>query len=90
MILTPPHRNLIAQAHNGSGKTTCFTLGILSRVNVNEPDARVDDLSDERRWVIQNVGVMQRMGKYTNISITVHGGSRNTTGITKNRLTGRW
>lgn len=33
MILTPPHRNLIAQAHNGSGKTTCFTLGILSRVH---------------------------------------------------------
>ncbi|PSR98476.1 DEAD-box ATP-dependent RNA helicase [Actinidia chinensis var. chinensis] len=23
MILTPPHKHLIAQAHNGSGKTTC-------------------------------------------------------------------
>ena len=33
MILTPPHKNLIAQAHNGSGKTTCFVLGMLSRVN---------------------------------------------------------
>ena len=31
MILEPPHRNLIAQAHNGSGKTTCFVLGIRHR-----------------------------------------------------------
>lgn len=33
MILSPPHRDLIAQAHNGSGKTTCFVLGMLSRVD---------------------------------------------------------
>lgn len=33
MILTPPYRNLIAQAQNGSGKTTCFVLGMLSRVD---------------------------------------------------------
>lgn len=35
MILTPPYRNLIAQAHNGSGKTTCFVLGMLTRVDPN-------------------------------------------------------
>lgn len=33
LILTPPHKSLIAQAHNGSGKTTCFTLSMLSRVD---------------------------------------------------------
>lgn len=33
MILTPPYKHLIAQAHNGSGKTTCFILGMLSRVD---------------------------------------------------------
>ena len=33
MILTPPYKNLIAQAHNGSGKTTCFVLGMLSRID---------------------------------------------------------
>ncbi|KAJ1397032.1 RNA helicase, DEAD-box type, Q motif [Sesbania bispinosa] len=33
MILSPPHKDLIAQAHNGSGKTTCFVLGMLSRVD---------------------------------------------------------
>lgn len=41
MILTPPYKDLIAQAHNGSGKTTCFVLGMLSRVdpNLNAPQA---------------------------------------------------
>lgn len=35
MIVSPPYQNLIAQAHNGSGKTTCFVLGMLSRVDPN-------------------------------------------------------
>ncbi|KAM0049131.1 putative RNA helicase [Helianthus debilis subsp. tardiflorus] len=26
MILTPLYKNLITQAHNGFGKTTCFVL----------------------------------------------------------------
>ena len=33
MILTQPFKDLIAQVHNGSGKTTCFVLGMLSRVD---------------------------------------------------------
>lgn len=33
MILSTPYHHLIAQAHNGSGKTTCFVLGMLSRVD---------------------------------------------------------
>ncbi|KAL6336759.1 hypothetical protein AAG906_036073 [Vitis piasezkii] len=33
MILTPPYKNLIAQAHNRSCKTACFVLGMLSRVD---------------------------------------------------------
>ncbi|XP_061367861.1 DEAD-box ATP-dependent RNA helicase 38-like [Gastrolobium bilobum] len=33
MILNPPNRDLVAHAHNGSGKTTCFLLGMLSRVD---------------------------------------------------------
>lgn len=31
LILAPPHRHLIAQGHNGCGKTTCFALAMLSR-----------------------------------------------------------
>jgi ATP-dependent RNA helicase DDX19/DBP5 len=33
MILNLLHKDLIAQAHNGSGKTTCFVLGMLSRID---------------------------------------------------------
>ena len=45
MILTPPFRSLIAQAHNGSGKTTCFTLGMLGRVDTQTqaPQVRAGD-----------------------------------------------
>jgi len=35
MILEPPYKDLIAQASNGSGKTACFVLGMLSRVDPN-------------------------------------------------------
>ncbi len=31
------YRNLIAQGHNGSGKTACFVLGMLSRVDASVP-----------------------------------------------------
>ena len=36
-ILASPPRNLIGQAQSGSGKTAAFTLGMLYRINVNEP-----------------------------------------------------
>jgi ATP-dependent RNA helicase DDX19/DBP5 len=29
MILNPPHKDLIAQARNGSGQSSCFVLGML-------------------------------------------------------------
>ncbi|CAL9026616.1 unnamed protein product [Prunus brigantina] len=67
MILTPPYKDLIAQAHNGSGKTTCFVLGMLSRVdpNVNAPQALC--ICPTRELAIQNMEVLQKMGKYTGI-----------------------
>lgn len=36
-ILSNPPRNLIGQAQSGSGKTAAFTLGMLYRIEVNEP-----------------------------------------------------
>ena len=36
-ILADPPRNLIGQAHSGSGKTAAFTLGMLYRITVDEP-----------------------------------------------------
>jgi len=69
MILMPPHRNLIAQAHNGSGKTTCFTLGMLSRVDVSQQAPQALCICPTRELAIQNVMVMEKMGKYTGISL---------------------
>lgn len=36
-ILSDPPRNLIGQAQSGSGKTAAFTLGMLYRLEVNDP-----------------------------------------------------
>uniref|UniRef100_A0A0D6QVS5 RNA helicase n=1 Tax=Araucaria cunninghamii TaxID=56994 RepID=A0A0D6QVS5_ARACU len=68
MILLPPQQNLIAQAHNGSGKTTCFVLGMLSRVDpkVNAPQALC--VCPTRELAMQNQEVLQKMGKYTGIT----------------------
>lgn len=69
LILMPPHRNLIAQAHNGSGKTTCFTLGMLSRIDPNLKAPQGLMICPTRELVVQNVSVMERMGKYTGVTI---------------------
>ncbi|XP_074268820.1 DEAD-box ATP-dependent RNA helicase 38 [Silene latifolia] len=68
MILTPPYKNLIAQAHNGSGKTTCFVLGMLSRIdpNLNAPQALC--ICPTRELAVQNMEVLTRMGRYTGIT----------------------
>ena len=53
------------QAHNGSGKTTCFTLGMLARVDpaVQAPQALC--VCPTRELVVQNQMVLERMGKFT-------------------------
>ncbi|CAA0830354.1 DEAD-box ATP-dependent RNA helicase 38 [Striga hermonthica] len=68
MILTPPHKNLIAQAHNGSGKTTCFVLGMLSRVNPNIKAPQALCICPTRELAIQNMEVLLKMGKFTGIT----------------------
>ncbi|GER45418.1 RNA helicase-like protein [Striga asiatica] len=68
MILTPPHKNLIAQAHNGSGKTTCFVLGMLSRVDPNIKAPQALCICPTRELAIQNMEVLLKMGKFTGIT----------------------
>ncbi|OIW01580.1 hypothetical protein TanjilG_21160 [Lupinus angustifolius] len=68
MILNPPHRDLIAQAHNGSGKTTCFVLGMLSRVDPKLQVPQALCICPTRELAIQNTEVLRKMGKYTGIS----------------------
>lgn len=68
MILSPPHRDLIAQAHNGSGKTTCFVLGMLSRVDPKLQAPQALCICPTRELAIQNTEVLRKMGKYTGIA----------------------
>uniref|UniRef100_A0A1J3FVF1 RNA helicase n=1 Tax=Noccaea caerulescens TaxID=107243 RepID=A0A1J3FVF1_NOCCA len=68
MILTPPHKHLIAQAHNGSGKTTCFVLGMLSRVDLNIRQPQALCICPTRELANQNMEVLQKMGKFTGIT----------------------
>lgn len=58
------------QAHNGSGKTTCFTLAMLSRVDENVQQTQAMCLCPTRELVIQNLEVLQKMGRHTQIQAT--------------------
>ncbi len=42
LLVSPGSDAALAQAHNGSGKTTCFVLSMLSRVDANlkQPQVR--------------------------------------------------
>ncbi|CAH8320500.1 unnamed protein product [Eruca vesicaria subsp. sativa] len=71
MIITPPHKHLIAQAHNGSGKTTCFVLGMLSRVDPNLRQPQALCICPTRELANQNMEVLQKMGKFTGITAEV-------------------
>ncbi|GIL65509.1 hypothetical protein Vafri_19272 [Volvox africanus] len=70
MILTPPYKDLIAQAHNGSGKTTCFVLSMLSRVDPSVPFPQALCICPTRELVVQNLSVLRRMAKFTTITST--------------------
>ncbi|GMH44717.1 hypothetical protein BSKO_12669 [Bryopsis sp. KO-2023] len=67
MILTPPFRSLIAQAHNGSGKTTCFVLAMLTRVNPDLKAPQALCVCPTRELVKQNLAVLRKMGQFTKI-----------------------
>jgi ATP-dependent RNA helicase DDX19/DBP5 len=69
MVLKPPYTSLIAQGHNGSGKTTCFTLAMLSRVDPALKAPQALCLCPTRELVVQNLGVLEKMGTYTGISL---------------------
>ncbi|KAK8277706.1 hypothetical protein V6Z12_D10G290100 [Gossypium hirsutum] len=68
MILNPPYLDLIAQAHNGSGKTACFTLGMLSRIDPKLKAPQAFCICPTRELAIQNLEVLRKMGKYSGIT----------------------
>ena len=76
MILEPPHRNLIAQAHNGSGKTTCFVLGMLSLVDPDLKEPQALCICPTRELAVQVAEEFQSLQGKKGLSIeTVYGGT---------------
>lgn len=47
----------VAQAHNGSGKTTCFVLAMLSRVDPQQQVPQALCICPTRELVVQNLQV---------------------------------
>ncbi|XP_028123189.1 DEAD-box ATP-dependent RNA helicase 38-like [Camellia sinensis] len=89
MILTPPYKHLIAQAHNGSGKTTCFVLGMLSRIDPKLTAPQALCICPTRELAIQykdsqinSVDKRARMGSIEIYNMEVLKKMGNYTGIT--------
>ena len=65
-------RNLLAQSHNGTGKTACFVLGMLRAVS-EQPDPQALCLCPTRELAKQISSEVEKMGKHllsaTGISI---------------------
>eukprot|EP00878_Enallax_costatus_P015357 GHUV01016085.1.p1 GENE.GHUV01016085.1~~GHUV01016085.1.p1 ORF type:complete len:457 (+),score=103.79 GHUV01016085.1:581-1951(+) len=64
------YKDLIAQAHNGSGKTTCFALAMLSRVKPELKCPQALCMCPTRELVAQNLGVVRKMAKFCGITST--------------------
>ena len=58
------------QAHNGSGKTTCFVLAMLGRVDESVQRTQALCICPTRELVVQNLEVLQKMGRHTQIRAT--------------------
>eukprot|EP00775_Hariotina_reticulata_P011099 gene11099-11253_t len=64
------YKDLIAQAHNGSGKTTCFVLAMLSRVNPDLKCPQALCMCTTRELVAQNLSVLRKMAMFSGITST--------------------
>lgn len=69
LITRPPYPSLVAQAHNGSGKTCCFVCCILSRLDYDMTLPQALVVVPTRELAIQNAGIIQRMGKFTKVTV---------------------
>jgi len=63
------YKNLIGQAHNGSGKTACFVLGMLSRIDDQMRAVQALCVVPTRELARQIKEVIATLGKFTNVSV---------------------
>lgn len=57
-------KDIIAQAQSGTGKTACFTIGALSKVNTDEKNLQVIVLSPTRELSIQTGNVIKNIANF--------------------------
>eukprot|EP00871_Galdieria_phlegrea_P003195 jgi/Galph1/3877/GphlegSOOS_G2545.1 len=69
LIAQNPPKNLIGQAKNGSGKTACFVLGMLMRVDPSAHQVQALCVVPTRELARQIQQVVETMGKYTGVSV---------------------
>lgn len=71
LIISPSgeYKNLIAQAHNGSGKTACFVLAMLSRIDFSTQETQALCLVPTRELARQIESVTMKMGKFTSVKV---------------------
>lgn len=62
------YKNLIAQAHNGSGKTASFVLGMLSRIDFSLNSTQALCLVPTRELARQIEDVILSLGKFTQVT----------------------
>jgi len=59
-------RDVLAQAQSGTGKTATFTIGALSKIDLNDNNTQVLVLSPTRELTIQTAKVIQSIGGMMN------------------------
>lgn len=87
MILDSRHQGMIAQAHNGSGKTTCFVLAMLSRIDHELQQPQALCICPTRELVIQNLQVLRQMAKYTSVTSTSTASGGGESGVRRSKVT---
>ncbi|SCV06152.1 LANO_0H23244g1_1 [Lachancea nothofagi CBS 11611] len=68
LLLSEPPRNMIAQSQSGTGKTAAFSLTMLSRIDITQPQTQAICLAPARELARQTLEVIQEMGKFTKVT----------------------
>jgi ATP-dependent RNA helicase DDX19/DBP5 len=75
LLMMNPPRNLIGQSQSGTGKTAAFTLNILSRLDLDTPEAAITPqaivLAPTRELARQISGVVSMMGSFIPVKVEV-------------------
>lgn len=69
-------RDIIAQAQSGTGKTATFTIGILSRLDLEVNETQAIILAHTRELANQIHSVVKSIGSYTNVTINLTVGGK--------------